>query len=418
MELYSDDDYSDYLYIGEDAFGLHRNDDFSLANNSFVHGRSFTRDFESDYARINEEMKKVEEDTFDGLQFDTCSNRSSMMSLSIYMANCREFQVPCRINRSDSGSLNGPGGRQTPISSVTIPVPFNDLNLVLDAKFCIVNTHIPTLLGMKDMLENDLDFSIKRRTMFHKHKKNQLALDNFFLLHRWDRGDITYSLYTESELHPLRHTSVSALLNLLPRAHPDKLPKEAKDQVRKLTEACVTFSVNASRPRRFKLNLGTNDLRFKQIVPGDIMYIHNPPVLHIVDEVMHYSALAFLKSDKSSEVWKTILCCRSRVYLGPPDFLRIDLGSNFTSKEFLDSADADVISVMPARIASAKTMSHVERYHSCIRTAFNKIRQSVPKTESDDDYLHIGGKSLNETIGPEALCPTILLYGAIPRPAC
>ena len=73
---------------------------------------------------------------------------------------------------------------------------------------------------------------------------------------------------------------------------------------------------------------------------------------------------------------------------------------------------------MLARIASANTMSHVELYNSCMKTAFNKIRQSVPKTESDDNYLHMGVKCLNETIGPEAFWPKLLFYGAIPRPAC
>ena len=405
MAVYSDDDDDDdYLYIAEDAFGLHREDEVNLANNSFVHGRSFTKDIERDYAYMNEELKKGEKDTFDGLRLDTCANRSSVMSLSRYKAYCRQFQVPCRINHSDIRSLRGLGGRQTPIGSVTIPVPFNDLNLVMDVKFRIVHDHIPTLLSMKDMLDNDLDFSIKRRTMFHKHKEHQLSLENYFLIHRWDHGDMTYSLYTESELHRLHrvfgHPSVSALINLLSRAHPDKLPKEAKDQLRKLTEACVTCSVNASRPRRFKLTVGADDLRFNHIVAVDIMYIHNRPVLHLVDEATHYSAAAFLKSSKSTEVWKTILRCWARVYLGPPDFLRIDQGSNFISKEFLDSADADGISVMSAPIESANTMSHVERYHSCIRTAFNKIRQSVPKTESDDDCLHMAVKSVNDTIGP------------------
>ena len=260
------------------------------------------------------------------------------MSLSQYKAYRREFQVPCRINRSEVRSLNGLGGRQTPIGTVTIPITSKHPKLVMDVKFCIINNHIYTLLSMKDMLDNGIDLSIKRRTMFHKHKEHQLALENYFPLHRWDRGDMTYSHHTESQLHPLHrvfgHPFVSALLNLLSRCHPDKLPKEAKDQLRKLTETCVTFSVNASRPRRFRLTVGTNDIRFKHTVAADIMYIQSSPVLHIVYEATHYSAVAFLKSS-------LVRFGKQFSVVGPPDFLRIKQCSNFISKEFLDSADAD-----------------------------------------------------------------------------
>ena len=37
---------------------LDRKDEFGLANNFFVHGRSFTRDVERDYAYMNGELKR------------------------------------------------------------------------------------------------------------------------------------------------------------------------------------------------------------------------------------------------------------------------------------------------------------------------------------------------------------------------
>ena len=101
--------------------------------------------------------------------------------------------------------------------------------------------------------------------------------------------------------------------------------------------------------------------------------------------------------------------------MGPPDYFRVDQGSSFVSKEFLDSADADGISVLQAPVESPVTMSHVERYHAPLRAAYIKISADLPRKESDRDCLQMAVKSVNNTIGPEGLCPTILVFGAIPR---
>lgn len=41
----------------------------------------------------------------------------------------------------------------------------------------------------------------------------------------------------------------------------------------------------------------------------------------------------------------------------------------------------------------------------------------MPRTESDEDCLQMAVKAFNDTIGPEGLCPSLLVYGAISRPA-
>lgn len=62
-------------------------------------------------------------------------------------------------------------------------------------------------------------------------------------------------------------------------------------------------------------------------------------------------------------------------------------------------------------------MDHVERYHSPLRVAYEKIRESLPKSETDSECLQLAVKAVNDTIGPEGLVPTLLVFGAIPRPA-
>lgn len=61
-------------------------------------------------------------------------------------------------------------------------------------------------------------------------------------------------------------------------------------------------------------------------------------------------------------------------------------------------------------------MSHVERYHEHIRKAYLKSRKSLPRCETDSYCLKMTFNSVNNSIGPEGLCPTVLVFGAIHLP--
>ena len=91
---------------------------------------------------------------------------------------------------------------------------------------------------------------------------------------------------------------------------------------------------HASRPKQFKVTVGTDDLRFNQILAVDIIYINEKPVLHVVDEATHYQAAVSLRRFSAEETWKAILHCWFRVYLGPPDYLLVDQGTNFFFQAF------------------------------------------------------------------------------------
>lgn len=59
-------------------------------------------------------------------------------------------------------------------------------------------------------------------------------------------------------------------------------------------------------------------------------------------------------------------------------------------------------------------MSHVERYHGPLRCAFLKIRESLSRNTTDENCLQLAVNSLNDTVGPEGLCPTMLVFGTLP----
>ncbi len=344
-------EHSANIAVCEEGYGTRT--EMHFANVAFMHGRSFSRDLDKELMAMYTDLNEGEETKFKGLYIDTCANRSSVMSYAQYTAYCEEFQVPVCIERESIRPLHGIGGNSSPIGTANIPVPFRDLNLVIDVRFQIVKDNVPSLLCMKDMLDNGLDISILDSEIRYKHLSQPLELKNYFLIHKWKRGDIGYSLYTEAELKKLHksfgHPSVSALVNVLKRARPNEMSSEVQKTISDIVKTCLTCSVHASRPKRFKLTVGTDDLRFNHIVAIDITYISNKPILHVVDEATHYNAALFLTKISSETVCRALLKCWSQIYLGPPDFLRVDQGSQFVSKEFTENAEADGITILPAQ---------------------------------------------------------------------
>lgn len=385
---FSDSDDDDTAYLAADTDNLQRDTEVYLANSAFVHGRTFSTDLKSGMAAMFSALSMGEVPRFKGILIDSCANRSSVMSYEQYRAYCEEFDAPMNVDTASSRSVLGIGGTTKAIGTATVPVPFKDLDLVIDVKFQILKDNVPSLLSMKDMKENGLDFSIQDEVVRFKNAEQDLSMENYFLVHRWKSDDLNFALYTESELRKLHrvfgHTSVQALYNLLKRANPDEMESNVRKTLDKIRRECEVCIQNGSKPRRFKVTIGTDDLRFNHIVAVDVMYINSRPVLHIVHEGTHFNAAQFLRNMTAQHVWKTLLKCWSRVYLGPPDFLHVDQGSNFVSAELAANATADGVTVLEAPIESPSTMSHVERYHAPLRVAYSKIRDSMPRSETNE----------------------------------
>jgi hypothetical protein len=145
------------------------------------------------------------------------------------------------------------------------------------------------------------------------------------------------------------------------------------------------------------------------------MSLESRNVLHIADEATHFQAAAFLLSNTAEEVWRVFVRLWIRTYLGPPDFIRVDQGKNLMAELFVSSAIAEGIEVLEAPTECLTTMSHVERYHAPLRAAYQKIRSDFGF--EPEEALELAVKCVNDTVGPDGLTPTLLVFGSIPRPA-
>lgn len=86
-------------------------------------------------------------------------------------------------------------------------------------------------------------------------------------------------------------------------------------------------------------------------------------------------------------------------------------------KEFEENGTAADITIMKAPIENPGIIGLFERYHAPLRQAFNTIREPFDRREASDyECLHMAFYANNATIGPEGLCPMLLVVGAFTRP--
>ena len=71
--------------------------------------------------------------------------------------------------------------------------------------------------------------------------------------------------------------------------------------------------------------------------------------------------------------------CWLAAYLGPPDILTTDAGSNFTAKEFVDEAKKMGIHCQAVPTEAHNSIGKVERYHQPLRHAWNCLYQDLHK---------------------------------------
>jgi Reverse transcriptase (RNA-dependent DNA polymerase) len=106
-------------------------------------------------------------------------------------------------------------------------------------------------------------------------------------------------------------------------------------------------------------------------------------------------------------------------YIGPPDNIIHDAGTNFASKEFKQHTNSFAIITKAAPVEAHWSIGIVERYHPVLKRAYTIIIEQLPdlaKTAQGRGFaLQMAVKAVNDTAGPDGLVPTLLVFGAYPK---
>ena len=226
------------------------------------------------------------------------------------------------------------------------------------------------------------------------------------------------TLFTRAELTKIhrqfKHPSTEKVMNLLKRTKigdVDSNTRKLLEEIRQSCETCNTFS----RPReRFKVASPPGRIVFNEEVPLDLMWLEGKAILHVVDCHTHFNSASALIGHSVEDVWDAFVKCWSSLYTGYPKKIRVDQGSCFTSIRWQRLSEMVGTQMQFSGVESHHSLGPGERYHEPLRQVYLKIRHEFPSI-SKETCLRLAVKALNDTMGPEGLVPSLLVFGVLPR---
>lgn len=402
----------------------------ALCNQAYGHVLSATASEPEAGAQVFQQSHspRYDSDVFWGILIDSGGGRHSTVGRNQYLAYSKFAgnAEPLPTAQSSARVKFGIGAAGA-VGSVQVRSP---IGLIL---FHIFDTDTPFILGLRDMdrlrvkfdnLDNVLntprgDVAVMRRG------------DHAFLI--WDEYLSVFIQYgtkeqiqlpstpspqdcylSDVELRRLHrrfgHPSVQRLHRVLERAGHD-VDSRALEHLTKYCEHCQKHGTS---PGRFKFTL-KDDAEFNYCIFVDVVTLApDGPVLHIVDEATAYQAGRWLKDFSAKTAWETIRECWIDTYLGPPDLISHDAGTNFESREFKQYAQTVNTTTKCVPVEAHHSIRAVERYHRPLRRAYDIIKAESPNLDKTA-ALQMAFKALNDTAGPDGIVPTLLVFGAYPR---
>lgn len=97
--------------------------------------------------------------------------------------------------------------------------------------------------------------------------------------------------------------------------------------------------------------------------------------------------------------------------MGPPDITIHDAGKNFMAKYIKNNCNLLHIQAKSILVESPNYLTIVERYHDPVRRAYRIIKAEAPDLDKEAS-LQSNVKAMNDSVGPDGLVPTLLVYGA------
>ncbi|XMA19477.1 hypothetical protein WAI453_012268 [Rhynchosporium graminicola] len=353
---------------------------------------------------------------FHGIMIDTGAAKVSTVGKGQYEAYKALYKAELLPSRGINVKFGI--GKATSIGMVIVPSPIGKI------QFEVMATDTPFLLCLDDMDKLRVILDNLRNVLVTPQGDIPVVrrFGHLFLL--WKESLETYitecfqsntRVLTETDLrrlhHRFGHPSVRKLEDLLQQAGHEHNSGVLKE----LTKLCKHCQLHGRSPGRFKFKLhDTDNIHFNYEVVIDIMQLDGRQVLHIVDQGTTFQNGGFLTNISAEHVWNRFKQVWIDTYLGPPDFIVTDAGTQFKSKEFVQSAKTEGSTVKVVPVEAHHSIGKVERYHGPLKRAYTIIRKELPHL-SQDMALQMAFHAINCISGPSGIVPVLLVFGAYPR---
>jgi hypothetical protein len=201
--------------------------------------------------------------------------------------------------------------------------------------FAIMPTNTSFLFCFANIKKHDVYLNSTRDVLVHNGKNYPIVMKNghpWFLLD--DLEGIVLHL-TKVELRQLHrrfgHPAANRLQQFLTKAGIEDIDRSV---LKKINRICHQCQMHSGKPGRFRFTLRENaDFNHRFIV--DIMFIEGKPVLYAVDEATAFQAARFLSNILAKTTWDTLRSMWIDTYIGPPDVIVINAGTNLKAEEFV-----------------------------------------------------------------------------------
>lgn len=103
--------------------------------------------------------------------------------------------------------------------------------------------------------------------------------------------------------------------------------------------------------------------------------------------------------------------------MGPPEFLVVDQGTEYTSREVRESLKAQRVRLHEASSETPNVIGIVERYHAPLMLAYELVRTEAGVATSNQECLQLAVFAIDCTVSPEGLYLALLVFLSVSRPA-
>lgn len=359
-------------------------------------------------------ITRYDDEHFYGIIIDTGCAKASTGGLKQYKAYCRHIGIDEEIDSSKK--VHYQFGISGFLSLGTAKISFPIEKLTFNITVHILENDVPLLLSLFDMDCVGVHYNNLENKLIHPASGMTANISRQFghPFITWNSPIQCY--FTETEIRRLHkrfgHPHQDKLFNLLRRADVGKDTPEMRKLIETITKMCSFCQKYAQKQGRFKFSL-SDDKDFNHTVFVDIFYLDGKAVLRVVDQATRYQAVRWLSTITADSVWRALRMCWIDVYVGPPDIVTHDAGKQFMSKVFQSNTSMMHISTKAVPVECPNAMSLVERYHVPVRRAYRIIRDESPSITLEE-CLQMAIKSINDSIGPDGLVLTLLVYGCLP----
>lgn len=123
-----------------------------------------------------------------------------------YIAYSDTSDLPNRMHPIYGKEVLGIGGVKKAICEATIQITFLEMGITIDVKWLIFRESIPSLMSMKDMIDNKLDLSFQGRHLKFAGKLQPMKPINYLKIHECIPDNQPYIIYSSTELKRIHTT--------------------------------------------------------------------------------------------------------------------------------------------------------------------------------------------------------------------